>query len=153
MEKKGFTLVELMAVLIILGIVTAITAPKVFNSLKTTKSKLCHNVMLDIKDAARSWAGDNIAILPTTNIEGENVIGENLDTIESGNYDESYNTLHLNLEYLQKNGYIDSNIKNPFDDNEEQIISPSLEINIVYKDNNYVYEIPEEEVICSGGEI
>ena len=98
MEKKGFTLVELMAVLIILGIVAAITTSRVFNSVKSSKVSLCLNVMSDIKDAARSWAGDNITILPISNLVNDEVISETPNSLFSGEYNENYNTLILNLD-------------------------------------------------------
>lgn len=155
MEKKGFTLVELMAVLIILGIVAAITTSRVFNSVKSSKVSLCLNVMSDIKDAARSWAGDNITILPISNLVNDEVISETPNSLFSGEYNENYNTLILNLGYLQKNGYIDSNIKNPLEDenSDDKKITSDLEIKIIYKDNNYEYVISEEDNLCGDDNI
>lgn len=149
MKNKGFTLVELMAVLIVLGIIATIATTRVLNSLNSSKSNLCHKVMSDIKDSAKSWAGDNIYILPITNKEDDEV-SENIDTVLSSEYNENYNTLIVNLGYLQKNGYISNNIKNPNekDDDQGTKITSDLEIKIIYKDNNYEYIIDDEDYLC-----
>lgn len=153
MKKNGFTLIELLAVLIVLAIIGTITTTKVFNTLNTTKVKLCKNIMSDIKEATKAWAGDNIYMLPTNLFVDEEIV-ETSDTINSGDYNEEYNTLVINLKMLQDNGYIDSDIKNPLvnDDDEvdSRIIKPNLEIQIVYKNNNYDYIIPDENLLCSG---
>ena len=150
MKNKGFTLVELIAVLVVLGIVATIVTTKVLNSLNSSKSNLCHNVMSDIKDSTKSWAGDNIYILPVTNKE-KNEVSENIDTVLSDDYNENYNTLILTLGYLQKNGYISNDIKNPNENNDDQEtkITSDLKIKIVYKDNNYEYIIDDEDYLCA----
>lgn len=151
MKKNGFTLTELLAVLIVLAIIGTIATAKVVSSINVSKVKLCKNVMMDIKDAAKTWAGDNIYILPTYPFIDEE-IAENLETINNGDYNEEYNTLILSLKVLQDNGYIDKDIKNPLDngEDEEKIITPDLQVYIIYKNNNYEYKILGEDLLCSG---
>lgn len=43
MKEKGFTLVELLAVLIILGVVALLITPKVITSLDEAEKKLKHD--------------------------------------------------------------------------------------------------------------
>lgn len=166
MQKKGFTLIELMAVLIVLAIIGAIATTQVFSSLNSTKIKLCDNIMNDIEEAAKTWAGENLYLLPT-NSSLDNTV-KLLKKDDSKSWDKSnlyiddqnkqqdlkdidsdtYNTLVIKLGMLQDNSYIDKDIKNPISNSKK--ITSDLEINITYKNNNYEYNVIEKEEICSG---
>ena len=54
-NKKGFTLIELMAVIIILAIILAIVVPKVFKSIDESKKRACNVQMNNITDAAATY--------------------------------------------------------------------------------------------------
>lgn len=54
-NKKGFTLVELMAVIVILAIILAIVVPKVFRSIDESKKRACNVQMNYITDAAATY--------------------------------------------------------------------------------------------------
>lgn len=63
--KKGFTLIEVLAVLVILGIITALTYPVITKMIDESKEK-AYTVQIDsIKDSARKWAIDNASKLAT----------------------------------------------------------------------------------------
>ena len=59
MNKKGFTLVELLAVIIILAIIATISVPSTLNVINYTKEKACEEQVKMIEDAAKRWASDN----------------------------------------------------------------------------------------------
>lgn len=56
MNKKGFTLVELLAVLIILGILTTIATTTIINQVKESKNKLNEAQINIIKNASIEYA-------------------------------------------------------------------------------------------------
>lgn len=67
MKKNGFTLVELIATLIILSLVSLIVVPNITSNLKKMKSGISDIQKAAIIDAAKYWASDNIDLLPSTN--------------------------------------------------------------------------------------
>lgn len=91
MKNRGLTLVELLAVLIVLGIVGLIVVPKIFKQVKDNREQMYEDQVAIIEDAARAWAVDHVDLLP--------------NSVEA----ESYN---ITFEILQNEGYIDPNFKN-----------------------------------------
>lgn len=81
--KKGFTLVELIATLIILSVVAIIVVPNVYENMNDSKSKIKITQTTSIIDSAKEWAADHIRELSCNN--------------------DSY----VFLKDLQSNGYID----------------------------------------------
>ena len=57
--KKGFTLVELLAVIIILGIIALITFPIVDNSIKNSKQAALERTIGSIEEAAHNYSSQN----------------------------------------------------------------------------------------------
>ena len=66
MNKKGFTLVELLTVIIILGIIAVITSPVIINVINESKDQANDHQITLIKNAAERWGVDNLKKLPTT---------------------------------------------------------------------------------------
>lgn len=91
MKNKGLTLVELIAVLVILSIIALIVTPTITGNIKEYKDEMYINQINAIKDSAYNWAADNIDNLPIDN---------------------SY-ALKVMLKELQDGGYIDDKVKNP----------------------------------------
>ncbi len=117
MKNKGFTLAELLAVIVILGLVAAITIPAVTKTLGETKSNLCEDQLKNIQEAARLYGSDHMLELPS--IEGESI------TITLGD--------------LQAGGYIKEDLENP---KNKQKIESSLNITITKQGNNkWKYEV------------
>ena len=117
MNKKAFTLIELLSVIIILGIISAIVTVTVNNELKESKQELYEIQLESIKDSARVWAADNVFKLP--DLDGEYVI--------------------ITLGQLKQEGFSGS-VVNP---KTKEEFNDDLQIKITKQQNNYVYEIIE----------
>lgn len=106
-KEYGFTLAELLAVVIILGIIISITIPVVTNQIDKYRKKLCITQYENILNAARAYGADNISSLSTS--------GENTVTLSN----------------LKRSGYIENKeIQNPVD---KSIIQDTLTIKITNK--------------------
>ena len=64
--KKGFTLAELIGVLVVLALIGMIAIPTVTKVIKSNKSNICVIQFNNILEEAKNWASDNIEKLPTT---------------------------------------------------------------------------------------
>ena len=58
--KKGFTLVELLGVIVILGIIGMITVPLVQRTIIENNQKLCQDQVTSFERAARNYANKNV---------------------------------------------------------------------------------------------
>ncbi len=113
MNKKGFTLVELLAVLIILAIILAIVFPAV-NDIVSESNNTMSNVQINkILDATYDYSLKNINKLP-----------------------ESGDTIYITLNELKKDGFIDSDIKDIISNDE---YPNNLVISIKNVGTNYKY--------------
>ena len=120
--KKGFTLAELIGVLVVLALIGMIAIPSVANSIKDNKIKLCNINFSNIVDEAKSWASNNIEKLPSLN-----------------------ETVEITFSDLVKYGYAESNLidsktKEAFTDDWKIVITKSasrFEYNI-YKGTEYI---------------
>lgn len=59
MNKKGFTLIELVTVIALLGIIAIIAFVSIFAVIKKNKVSNCENLLLSIKSAAKDYVSDN----------------------------------------------------------------------------------------------
>lgn len=116
MKRKGFTLAELLAVIVILGLIAVITIPVVTKTLSDYKMRLCKDQVANIEEAARVWGSDNLLLLPNSEEED----------------------LTIQLEELQKEGYIAKNIKDPIDSSKE---IGNIAITIKKVGKKYRYEV------------
>lgn len=122
MKKNGFTLVELLATLIVLGIVGTIVFPIVGSIINTGKESLYQDQLDKIKSAAEEWAYLNLDLLPDENSEEKSVT---VPIIE-----------------LQKKGHLPINIRDPRND---ELLTDKITAVIIYYDNGkYSYVIDEE---------
>ena len=59
MNKKGFTLVELLGVIVILSVLVLISVPIINNIIKNSKSQVKETNVITILNAAYSWSMDD----------------------------------------------------------------------------------------------
>lgn len=130
--KKGFTLVEMVAVLVILSIVAIIVTPNIYVSIRDYKNKMYETQLDNIKQATKNWAVDyiNHPYFPTS----------------------KESSLIVTIQDLQKDGYIEDNLENPrdggtFDNSEvftlitcDYIIDETNNLASNYKYDYHVYE-------------
>ena len=64
MNKKGFTLVELLAAIIILSLLALLASTSVTNVVRSSRSDLYDSQLALIKSAAELWGADNLNKLP-----------------------------------------------------------------------------------------
>ena len=122
-DKKGFTLVELLAVIVILGIIMVIATTSVIKNIKESKIKAKYMAAKDIVDIAEAYfevetEGVTYYINKDTSDSYCNGAKESkIDCIVSaGNYEQSYGeitTMVVKVKYLISNGYLDSDATNP----------------------------------------
>lgn len=112
--KKGFTLVEMIGAIILLGTLSLLIIPIVNKNIKQSKEKLYINQMEEIKLATEKWAYKNMDLLPS-------------------NEDE---TITVTLLELKKSGDLPLDIRDP---RTNELISNQSTIQIIYKNNMYEY--------------
>lgn len=93
-NKKGFTFVELLAVITIIGVLALILLPTIEKIKKTNNEKVYQQQLDNIVLSLKSWASDNRIYLP----EKENGV------------------LTITLGNLKADGYIEYEVKNPLTD-------------------------------------
>lgn len=113
--KKGFTLAELIGVIVVLALISLITIPAISKILRQNKSALCETQMKNILEAARAYGADNIFTLSDTN------------TITLGD--------------LIDGGYIEANIENPAT---KEIIDVDNKIYITKTGKKWKYELSDD---------
>ena len=124
-NKKGFTLIELMAVIIILAVIALIVTPLILNSMKDSKEKLYQTQLENIKSAARSYM---------VNIELE----EN-------------KTINLSVGELKRSGFLKSDIENP---KTNEGFKDCVLVNVQRKSESYIYTVDEDSINnCDGSSI
>lgn len=116
MKQKGFTLVELLGVIVILGLLATIIYPVINKKIKTSKQELYKTQIHTIESGARNWGADHIGTLPIN--EGETVI--------------------VTLSELQNQGYVAENLENP---KTGEPFSPDTTITIKMTHNSLEYEV------------
>ncbi len=129
--KKGFTLAELLGVIIILALVSLIAIPAVTDSLNTQKKNLCEVQISNIIATAKEWGVDHMLQLPD----------------EGGK-------LEVKVSELIRQGYLtgDKNAKTEDDrykvinPNTKEYFSPDPTITITKVGKKYVYTMDDVTV-------
>lgn len=134
--KKGFTLVELIGVVVILGLISLIAIPTVTSSLKKYKASLYDDAITNIEQAARNWGAENIGMLPNDKDSSEEMTYPDIDT------DSKYSTLYIAVEDLANEGFINKEIKNP---KTSQLFCNKALVTIKKTSKGYTYKIEDND--------
>ena len=119
MKKRGFTLIELMAVIIVLGIIAVITVPKITNTVESSREQAYENQITSLVSAAKRWGASNSDKLSNETsvqfstlfdegyIKQKNVVNPKTDEPLDGcikiSYDEEYS--QYKYEYTDDNSF------------------------------------------------
>lgn len=104
MKQNGFTLVELLSVIILLGIIAVISTTVIFKYLDESKDDLSDVEKQSIIAAAKNWATDNIELLPS--IESSDVYKiKVIDLVNEGYLKEisDYSKFSVEVSYSDNN--------------------------------------------------
>ena len=109
MNKKGFTLVELVATIALLAIIAIISFVSINAVLEDSRVKNCENLVKSIKVAAKEYVSDN-------------------------RYDfDNNNTRTISVKTLIEGKYLTDEIKNPFNTSED--VTNKIEVSIQLNDD------------------
>ncbi len=81
--KKGFSLVELLAVIVILGIIGLIVVPAVDRFINNSDQMAYDAAISSIVESTKNWEADNVNVLPKSHMDSYEVY---LDQLIAGNY-------------------------------------------------------------------
>ncbi|MBE6138723.1 MAG: type II secretion system protein [Firmicutes bacterium] len=124
--KRGFTLVELLAVIILLGALSLIVVPVVGKIIRENKEQAYQTNIQMIEAGARAWAAENVFTLPTS-------IDDYID---------------LTICDLEKSGKIEIDVKNP---KTGDILFKDSYVRVIKTESGYDYNYVESgsSLTCS----
>jgi prepilin-type N-terminal cleavage/methylation domain-containing protein len=118
-KKKGFTLVEILGVITILGVLALIAIPTIDNIVTKNREKLYDSQIKTIEDGLKTWANDNAMYLP----------------------EEGDDALLISLGILKLAGFVEPDIKNPLTN---LCFSNDMQLSISAEKEGYKYYVDEE---------
>lgn len=99
--KKGFTLTELLAVLVILGLLLALSYPVISKAVEGYREDLLKKQEENIVLAAKMWGSDNKELLPTVNNETQVTLSNISTSTDYGVIKITYGEL-VGLDYIDE---------------------------------------------------
>lgn len=138
--KKGFTLVELLGVIVVLAIISMIAVPLIDRSINKSDEDLYNTQINQIVKAAKNYYAENLEKL--------NQVGEKCDTSPCDAGDSKpVNPCCVTLDTLQKGGYLPTKVDNP---KTGEPFNPTLSyVTVTKKGNHFEYKAT---VVDAGGE-
>ena len=117
--KKGFTLVELMAVIIILGIVSVLIIPLIDRMVQSYRHSSYESQIRTIKLASKNYASDKLTIYP----------------LKDGA------AIFISLGQLKVEGYLPNSFSNPLTQDE---FENNTLVKVMKKEKQFVFDVIEE---------
>ena len=124
LNRKGFTLVELLATIVILGVIAAIAMVSIDRVLDNSQITECENILLSIKSATKEYISDH-------------------------RFDLSGKSITMNVNDLVVGGFLSEPITNPFDKTKYYKNDQKLEDLKIYITLNADYTYQSAEIKAS----
>lgn len=126
MKKNGFTLIELIGVITVLGVIALIVSAPITKTIKESNIKACESQLDNIIAAAKIWGEENIHSLPSE-IDDE---------------------MSITIGELKSAGFLDEKIMNPttkaeFDNRISIMITKTSK-------RHWKYNLQNKETLCKG---
>ena len=119
-NNKAFTLIEILAAITILAIISIITTTTVTNFIKKGKNDLFKKQLETIRLSSMLWVSDH---------------KEEIDNINS-------DCISISLKTLEDDGYVEPGLKNP--KTEEELDSDEYYVNVTKNNKKYIYEVDND---------
>lgn len=136
MNNKGFTLIELVACVVVLSCIALVTTTSITSSMKKSKQDLYDTQLGLIRDAAVNYVSENMKLVPK------------LDSTKTSD------TYYISLSDLTESGLIDKKINNPITNEifkeEDLCIKLLLNYNATYDKTLFNYDISDNKSDCNG---
>ena len=116
MNNRGFTLIEITCVILLLGILVIFIVPKTTSMIKENKRKTCNSIVTSLEDAANTYTYKNTSVV-------DNGISSN------GYYD-------ITILELQTEGLVKNKLENPLNGD---VFDTSNVVRITMENNSYIY--------------
>jgi prepilin-type N-terminal cleavage/methylation domain-containing protein len=155
MKKNGFTLIELMAVIVILALLALMITPNVLSSISKYNKRIYETQLNNILSAAEHWAADTIedrgCLICVADSEYK-VSGKNCATQGGEGCTEAPTgttaSTSVTLKELQDGGYIKENLKNTQSKGD---FASCLTVSITKNSKNgeFIYTIVDPDILES----
>ena len=116
MNNRGFTLIEITCVILLLGILVTFIVPKTTSIIKENKRKTCNSIVTSLEDAANTYTYKNTSVV-------DNGISSN------GYYD-------ISILELQTEGLVKNKLENPLNGD---AFDTSGVVRITMENSSYIY--------------
>ena len=103
MNKNGFTLIELMGVIVILSIIVLITTPAVINVISSVRNELSKEQKQIVENSARMWGVKNLSLVKEGGKDVPSIKKVTINELKAGGYIEKKELRNLNLSSSELN--------------------------------------------------